>query len=185
MEPTTASGPGRDRPEWNTLIGSFLPQLKRFAERRLPAEIRRTIGADDLVQEAVMSGVKHLHHLEFRHERAFFAYLLTSIRHRIIDEVRKARCRPELVPLVELVDPGVSPLGRLIARENMERYAAALARLAERDRQLIVLRLERGLCYLEVAARLGIRTEDAARVAIRRALCRLGRMLTGPTDSVT
>lgn len=171
----------RDHAEWGALIGAYLPQLQRFAERRLPVEIRGTIGADDLVQEAVLGGIKQLHHFEFRHEQAFLAYLFTSIRHRIVDEIRRRRRQPALVPLAEHgnanVDPAMSPLQRVIATENMGRYARAFARLADRDRQLIVLRMERGLTYLDVAARLGMSTEVAVRMAIRRALRRLERKL--------
>lgn len=175
MEHTTAVVRGADGAEWNALIGPYLPRLKRFAERRLPAEMRRTIGAEDLVQEAVMSGIKHLNRFEFRHQEAFFAYLLTSIRNRIVDELRRRRCRPVLVPLPEreVVDPAVSPLQRVIARENLERYVKAVALLPRRDRQLIVLRLDEGLSYHDIAARLGVRTEMAVRMAIKRALHRL------------
>jgi RNA polymerase sigma factor (sigma-70 family) len=175
MEDTTAVVHGVDGAEWNALIGPYLPRLKRFAERRLPAEMRRTIGAEDLVQEAVISGIKHLDRFEFRHQQAFFAYLLTSIRHRIVDEVRRTSCRPVFVPLLEreVVDPTVSPLQRVIARENMERYGKAVALLGKRDRQLIALRLDEGLSYRDIAARLGVRTEMAVRMAIKRALHRL------------
>ena len=39
---------------WNVLIGSYLPRLRQFAQRHLPAGGRGAIGADDVVQEAVM-----------------------------------------------------------------------------------------------------------------------------------
>ena len=75
------------------------------------------------------------------------------------------------------VDLSVSPLQRLITRENVRRYAKALARLADRDRQLIVLRLVRGLSCRDVADRLGMRSEAAVHMAVRRALQRLEKSL--------
>jgi RNA polymerase sigma factor (sigma-70 family) len=178
VEPTTAGTWATNRAEWNALIGRYLPQLKRFARAHLPAHLRGTITADDLVQEVVLSGVRQLHRLEFRHEHAFLSYLQTSIRHRIVDEIRRTRRQPALV-LVEnwSVDPSVSPLQRLITRENLRRYAKALACLADRDRQLIVLRLMRGLSCLDVADRLGMRSEAAVHMAVRRALQRLEKSL--------
>jgi len=178
VEPTTARTWDTNRAEWNALIGRYLPQLKRFAQAHLPAHLRGTITADDLVQEVVLSGIRQLHRLEFRHEHAFLSYLLTSIRHRIVDEIRRTRRQPALVLVGNWnVDPSVSPLQRLITRENVRRYAKALACLADRDRQLIVLRLVRGLSCLDVADRLGMRSEAAVHMAVRRALQRLEKSL--------
>jgi RNA polymerase sigma factor (sigma-70 family) len=154
--------------------------LKRFAQAHLPAHLRGTITADDLVQEVVLSGIRQLHRLELRHEHAFLCYLRTSIRHRIVDEIRRTRRQPTLV-LHDYgdwnVDLSVSPLQRLITRENLRRYAKALARLADRDRQLIVLRVVRGLSCLEVAVQLGMRSEAAVHMAVKRALRRLEKRL--------
>jgi RNA polymerase sigma factor (sigma-70 family) len=180
VEPTTAPTWARNQAEWDALIGSYLPQLKRFAKRHLPPQLYGTITADDLVQEVVLSGLRQLHRLELRHEQAFQSYLLTSIRHRIVDEIRRTRRQPAVVLDDDRnwsVDPGVSPLQRLITRENLRRYAKALACLADRDRQLIVLRLVRGLSCLDIAVRLGMRSEAAVRMGVKRALQRLEKRL--------
>ena len=178
MEPTTAGTWATDQAEWNAMIAGYLPQLKRFAQAHLPAHLRGTITADDLVQDAVLNGIRQLHRLEFRHEHAFLSYLLTSIRHRIVDEVRRTRRQPALLLAGNWnVDPSVSPLQRLITRENLRRYAKALACLADRDRQLIVLRLVRGLSCVDVADRLGMRSQAAVHMAGKRALQRLEKRL--------
>ena len=109
MEPTTAGTWTTNQAEWNALIGRYLPQLKQFAQAHLPAYLRGTITADDRVQEVVLSGIRQLHRLEFRHEHAFLSYLLTSIRHRIVDEIRRTRRQPALVKVGNWnVDPSVS-----------------------------------------------------------------------------
>jgi RNA polymerase sigma factor (sigma-70 family) len=180
VEPTTASTWASDRVEWNALIGGYLPQLKRFATRHLPSRLYGTITPDDLVQEVVLSGLRQLPRLELPHEQAFLSYLLTSIRHRIVDEVRRTRRQPASVLRDDgnwNVDRGVSPLQRLITRERLGRYAKALACLDERDRQLIVLRLVRGLSCLEVAVLLDMPSEAAVRMAVKRALRRLEKSL--------
>lgn len=166
---------------WNVLIGSYLPRLRQFAQRHLPAGGRGAIGADDVVQEAVMKSLRQLHRFEFRHDGAFLAYLRKSILHRIVDEIRRAHRRPALISLsrLESIDRAVSPLERLIAKSHMRRYKDQLAKLSDRDRRLIVLRMEQGLSYADVAARLGMRTESAARMAITRAIRRLGAKANG------
>ena len=50
---------------------------------------------------------------------------------------------------------------------------AALLRLSERDRELIVARVELGLDYVDIAALLELSSIAAARVAVSRALVRL------------
>jgi DNA-directed RNA polymerase specialized sigma24 family protein len=128
VEPMTASTWVSDRAEWNALIGCYLPQLKRFATRHLPAQLHGTITPDDLVQEVVLSGLRQLPRLELPHEQAFLSYLLTALRHRIVDEVRRTRRQPALELVGNWnVDPSVSPLQRLITRESLRRYAKALA----------------------------------------------------------
>jgi RNA polymerase sigma-70 factor (ECF subfamily) len=185
VEPTTTRMRPRDGMDWNALIDQYLPELRRFAQRHLPACLRGRISADDLLQEVVLSAIRRLDRLEFRHEQAFLSYLLKSIRHRIVDEIRRGRRQPAQLPLHDHgnwnVDPGVSPLQRLITRETVRRYAKALACLPDRDRQLIVLRVVRGLPCLEIAARLGMSTDAAAHMAVKRALQRLEKRLNHST----
>ena len=118
---------------WNVLIGSYLPRLRQFAQRHLPAGGRGAIGADDVVQEAVMKSLRQLHRFEFRHDGAFLAYLRKSIRHRIVDEIRRAHRRPALISLsgLESIDWAVSPLERLIAKIT---YAALQGPACETER---------------------------------------------------
>ena len=170
---------------WNALIGRYLRQVWRFAHRQLPARIRGTMTADDLVQEVVLRGTRQLNRLEFRHEQAFLSYLRKSIRHRIVDEIRRTRCRPAVIPLdqpaIGKADPAWSQLQRLIARQTVRNYARALAHLAERDRKLIMLRIVQRLPCRAVAARLGMNSGAAVHMAAARALQRLKGELI-PTD---
>ena len=177
MGQSPAQARSGDREAWGAIIGPYLRPLKRFAARQLPAAVRATMSADDLVQEALMHGIAHLDRFEFRHKNAFYAYLRTSIHHRIVDELRKVHRRPAAVPLTDQVDPARSPLQQVIDKQNAQRYSMALARLRDRDRQLIVMRVEQHLAYSDIAARLGIATAHAVQVAVRRALHRLARTL--------
>jgi RNA polymerase sigma factor (sigma-70 family) len=58
----------------------------------------------------------------------------------------------------------------------VEQYEAALERLKPREQDAITARLEDGLSYAEIGLELGIK-EDAARMAVKRALFRLAQEL--------
>jgi len=66
-----------------------------------------------------------------------------------------------------------SPLATLIGRESLARYEAALARLSESDRELVVARIEMDCTYDEIAELQSKPSADAARMAVKRALLRL------------
>ncbi len=60
-----------------------------------------------------------------------------------------------------------------MGQQAVERYEAALARLSDTDRELIVASVELGYNYEQLAEATGRRSADAARKAARRALIKL------------
>jgi RNA polymerase sigma-70 factor (ECF subfamily) len=62
-------------------------------------------------------------------------------------------------------------------QQQLDRYDAALSKLNEQERDLIVARVEVGLTYEEIAQALGKPSWNAARMAIARALVRLAEEL--------
>jgi DNA-directed RNA polymerase specialized sigma24 family protein len=61
--------------------------------------------------------------------------------------------------------------------EFCERFAAAMESLRPKDRQLIILRIEFNHSHQEIAEMMGMRSADAACMAVHRALVRLAREL--------
>jgi DNA-directed RNA polymerase specialized sigma24 family protein len=78
---------------------------------------------------------------------------------------------------VESVDlateAGLSPLARLLSREQEERLHRAIGRLRAEDRELVIARLDLGYNYSQIALATGRASADAARMAVHRALLRL------------
>ena len=110
-------------------------------------------------------------------------YLRESVRNRIRDEVRRVTRRGVGEELPDsLHDNSYSPLEELILKERSERYLAALRTLKPNDRMAIIFRLEQQLSLEEIAAKLGKSSPDAARMAVTRAVKRLGEAigLSGP-----
>jgi len=156
------------------LVARYLPRLRRWATGRLPVWARDLADTTDLVQETLVRTFSRIEHFEPRGEAALQAYLRQAVMNRIRDELRKAKRRPQIEPVDSGVeDPAASPLERLIGREAVERYEAALERLKPSDRDVVVARLELGLDNQELAAALGKPSPNAARMAVERAFLRL------------
>jgi RNA polymerase sigma-70 factor (ECF subfamily) len=153
------------------LVERSLPPLRRWARGRLPGWARGLSETQDLIQDAVIRAIPHLKHFEAKHPGALQAYLRTAISNHIRDEIRKTNARPVGGELPEnKVDPGPSPLERVIGRERLDRYDAALAKLRPIEREAIVARLELQQSYEEVALALGKSSADAARMQVARAV---------------
>jgi RNA polymerase sigma-70 factor (ECF subfamily) len=160
------------------LLQRCLPQLRRWAHGRLPAAARGSLDTGDLVQETVLHVLRRLDHFEPRHVGAMQAYLRQSVINRIRDEVRKIGRQPAPDELPEdLASDLTSPLEAAVQSEAYERYRDALTQLNTRDREMIVARIEAQWSLAEIAQRFGIRTPDAARMAISRALRKLTERL--------
>jgi len=107
-------------------------------------------------------------------EGALQAYLRQSVMNRIRDEIRRNDRRPAQVELnEEAPDPAPSPLEEAIGMAEIELYEAALSRLRPEEREVLILRMEMGYSFEEVARLLQKPTPGAARKASNRALLRL------------
>jgi RNA polymerase sigma-70 factor (ECF subfamily) len=163
-----------DRSALDELFARYLPNLRRWARGRLPAWARDLADTQDLVQDALLETFKHVDGFEHRGQGALQAYLRQAILNRIRNELKRAGRRPAATDLdPELADLNQSPLEAAIGAEAIARYDAALLRLSEDDRELVVARLELDLSYADVAEATGRPTANAARMAVSRALVRL------------
>ncbi|MBI3048675.1 MAG: sigma-70 family RNA polymerase sigma factor [Acidobacteria bacterium] len=169
---------GGDRLAVEALLQRCLPALTRWAHGRLPAAARGAIDTGDLVQEAVLHALQRLDVFEPRHVGAMQAYLRQSVINRIRDEVRRIARHPAAVPIgEEHPSDATSPLESAIQTESYERYRRALGALKPREREMIVARVEVQWSLAEIAQRFGLRSVDAARMAVSRALKRLSSQM--------
>lgn len=157
------------------LFTRYLPQLHRWARRRVPAWARNAVDTGDLVQETVLHTIRNLESFEPQRDGALLGYLRRTLVNRVRNQFRYAARHPSPSELNDaLVDSGASPLEFTIGREDHRRYRAALRRLRTADRDAIVGRIELGYTYEQLALALQKTTPEAARLAVRRALLRLG-----------
>jgi RNA polymerase sigma-70 factor, ECF subfamily len=156
------------------LLERCLPPLKRWAHGQLPAAARGSLDTNDLVQDAALNLLKRIDVFEPRHVGAMQGYLRASVINRIRDEVRKiGRHAPPVELPEDHPSDRTSPLEAAIQAEAYDRYRQALTQLSPKERELVVARVEVQWSVAEIAQRFGMRTVDAARMAVSRAVKRL------------
>ena len=163
------------------LAGRYLPILQRWAHGRLPARARDLVDTSDLVQVTLVRALNHVESFEPRREGAFLAYLRRILLNQIRDQARRAARGPVHEALDEQhPDTGPSPLEEVIGREALERYEATLARLAPEQQEAVVMRVEMGFSYPEIAEALGSPSANAARMMVARVLVRMAEVMNEP-----
>lgn len=162
------------------LVRRCMPLLRRWAHGRLPRAARGMVDTDDLVQVTLVRALQRVDGFEPRREGAFLAYLRQALLNALRDELRRAVRRPRGGELAEdLVDRAPSLVEQAIGKEAVERYEAALALLPDLQREAVMLRVEFGYSYEEIAAAIGSPSANAARMTVARALVRLAEVMDG------
>lgn len=160
------------------LVRRFLPKMKRWAHGRLPQYARSISVTEDLVQNTFLRALDNVGTFEAKREGAFLAYLRQIFVNQLRDEIRRHACRPTTEAMkVEPMDEHRSLLEMAIGFEALERYDSALKTLAETDQQAVVMRLEFGYEFAEIAADLELPSANAARMRVTRAISRLAELI--------
>ncbi|MCA9728923.1 MAG: hypothetical protein KC729_14625, partial [Candidatus Eisenbacteria bacterium] len=94
---------------------------------------------------------------------------------------RRIQRIPEANPLPEdLVDDGPAVVERTLGRGVLERYERALGCLSVTQREALVMRIEYGFTFPEIADALQKPTPNAARMLVLRALVRVAELMDEP-----
>lgn len=134
--------------------------------------LRNPADAEDATQDVFMRAFTRLH--QYRPGQPFGAWLQGIARHRCLDMLRARKPTAELAdadaarPAAGLQAAASDVEETAMARLDAERVRAALGRLGERERTLLVLRYWEDQPVEAVAHAVGI-AEGAARVALLRA----------------
>lgn len=154
------------------LVARYLPILRRWAHGRLPPYARDLAETDDLVQITLVRALDHIEKFEPRHEGAFLAYLRRILLNSVKDEIRRVTRRGPREELDEET-AGPSEVSQAVGIDTLLAYEAALATLPEEHQEAVILRIEFGFSFEEVAAAVGSPSANAARMMVTRALARL------------
>ena len=181
----------QDRSALERLLHRFRPGLHDFVDSHLDPRVRQRVDPSDVVQETQLEVVRRMDDFLRRRPMPFrlwvrkmaYEHLLRVRRnHRLrarrsVDREVAWPDRSSLLLARPLVGRGPSPSEQLQAREFAGRISAAVGRLAEADREILLLRHADELPYDEISVLLDIEPA-AARKRYGRALIRLQKILT-------
>jgi RNA polymerase sigma-70 factor (ECF subfamily) len=177
------------------LLERYRRRLRRMVAVRFDLRLAARVDPSDVVQETLAEAAAQLDRYLEERPVPFYPWLRQMAQRRLIDLHRRhvlARRRTvtrekavgglpdqSVATLAErLLGKLSSPSAHLHRQERRDGVRAALAALAEKDREVLVLRILEGLSTRETAAVLGI-SEVAVRSRQVRALERL-KALLGP-----
>lgn len=167
-----------DAPAVEELLARTISPLRRWARGRLPAHARAGANTEDVLQDVVVRVLGKIKHFEHQTVDALQHYLRTSVRNRILDEIRRTKRRGAPAELSESLSDGrLSSLEQVILKERSERYLAALRALRPEERLAVIYRLEHRLSFEAIGAKLNKPSADAARMAVHRAIKKLAAAL--------
>ena len=169
------AGDGRAK---DVLFSRYLPLLRRWAHGRLPLRARDAADTDDLVQVTLIRALNNVHEFDVRHPGSFLAYLRQILLNEVRSQIRKSAQNLPNVSLSEDTTAADAPviIEQLIGSERLDAYQAALNKLPRRQQELLVMRIEFGMTYPEIALETDS-TPDAVRVMATRAAALLARKL--------
>jgi RNA polymerase sigma-70 factor (ECF subfamily) len=173
-------------------------QLRRFVDLRLDPKLRPRVDPSDIVQEAHLEAFRRLDDFLETPTLPFKLWLrqitldrLLMMRRRHVGAARRSLAREAALPdgsscalARQLIAAGSTPSQQVGREELARRVREAVARLAEADREIILMRTFESLSFEEIARLIGVEAA-AARKRHGRALLRLHKILTddGLTES--
>jgi len=177
------------------LFARYREPLRRMVAQGLNARLNARVSPSDVLQEVYLDAAQRLHHYFAKPDQSLFGWLRLLVRQRLHDICRRhlrarARAVDQEIHLDQRTGPASSSSGQTIqlagnlptpSQDAMRREAnlqleAALARLDEIDREVLVLRHFEELSNKEVALVLGIPAAAASKRYVR-ALARLKETL--------
>lgn len=131
-----------------------------------------TVAAEDARSEVFARLLRAIDHYDAA--LPFDRWLLSVTSHHCLDLLRRRRLESRLFAseadepeTITASEPGPSPLAAVLAEEGQDRVRAALARLPDRYRTVLVLRYYGDLGYDEIATQLGLNRNHVAILIFR------------------
>jgi len=166
---------GNDREALEKLFEKAYPRLLQAARFRLGPSLRARMDTLDLAQTAYHAAFRDLSKYQYAGKGSFQRWLLSILENKIRNSLEFFRAkrrdvrREVSLGAGEAVAAGVSPPLRILEIEDRERLEAAMDRLPESYREVLVNRYYLAMPWLEVGAHMQ-RSEEAAQMLCKRAL---------------
>jgi RNA polymerase sigma-70 factor (ECF subfamily) len=176
------------------LLARHRAAIRQMIDRRMDRVVQRRVDASDIVQDVLIEANRRLGDYLANPTMPFQLWLRHMARDRLIDAHRRHRVAATRsidreVPLAgdddslagpaaRVPDRELTPAAAATWRELERRFATAVERLDEADRQIVLLRHFEHLSTAEAAEVLGL-TKPAAGMRYLRAMRRLRGLLDG------
>lgn len=183
----------------NRLLARHRDSIRRLVDRRMDRVMQRRVDASDIVQDVMIEANRRLGDYLSNPAMPFQLWLRHMARDRLVDAHRRhrvaaTRSLDREVPLVaagedasspdgaaRIADRELTPAAAATWHELQRRFAAAVERLDEEDRRIVLLRHFEHLSTAEAAEVLGL-SKPAAGMRYLRAMRRL-RVLLDPSPA--
>jgi RNA polymerase sigma-70 factor (ECF subfamily) len=163
-----------DARSYHRLLRELAPVLRGLAARGLARHRLGSEDVEDVVQETLLA--LHLKRGTWDERQTFSPWLYAIARNKLIDNLRR-RGRQAHVPIDDIADLRAGD--RQPAEINGVDAERMIAKLKEREREIVLAISIEGASARQVAERLGM-TEGAVRVALHRALRSLAKVFRTP-----
>jgi RNA polymerase sigma-70 factor (ECF subfamily) len=164
-----------DEAAYGRLFALHADRALLFIRARLGPHLRGTIESGDVLQDAYLAAHRGFETFTYSDDGSFLRWLCRIIENRIRDWNDYARAEKRQAAPLPDSDP-TGPITALDRKLDRERLLAALDRLSEDHRVVLLLRYFEGLSSEEVGARLE-RSAGAVRKLTARALAELGKVM--------
>jgi RNA polymerase sigma-70 factor (ECF subfamily) len=162
------------------LFRQFLPIITRWAHGRLPDFARDLSDTQDMVQLALMRTLDQIDKFDALREGAFLAYLRKVMLNNVRMEIRRVTRRNQHGfedSEHELQDPEASVVSKVIGQDVLDQYEQALMSLSVKAREAVILRVEFGYTFEEIAIATDTPNANSARMLVSRSLVQLAEAM--------
>ena len=192
---------GGDDDAVNRLLEKHRAPIRPLVDMRLDRKVQQRVDVSDVVQDVMIEASGRLQKYLDDPAMAFHLWLRQIAWDRMIDTYRRHRVsakrnmdreQPMSAPAgpdqstmefaVQLCDPGLTPAAAATQREIALKVEAAIERLGEQDREIILMRHYEHLTNQEIAEVLGL-NPPAASMRYLRSVRRLRELLEVDDDS--
>lgn len=162
------------------LFQSFLPVITQWAHGRLPSYARDLSDTSDMVQKSLLSALGKVDDFEAIREGSFLAYLRQTLLNNIRMEIRRVTRKNNHGyndASVEVEDSEASIMQLMIGDEALQRYEQGLMSLKNKAREAVMLRVEFGYSFAEIAEAVEMNSANAARMLVSRSIIEMSRKM--------
>jgi RNA polymerase sigma-70 factor (ECF subfamily) len=179
-----------DEAAFDRLFAHYRQELRRFVASRLDDRLRARLDASDVVQETQFEAYRRMGEFLMRRPMPFFIWLRktaferllklrrchTGAARRSVDRERGLPDRSSLLLAGPFLARGASPSQLLARRDLVRRVREVVDRLAETDREVLLMRNVDELSYRAIGCILDL-DPAAVRQRYGRALLRLRQLV--------